>query len=889
MKLFGFLRKPDWQHKDASVRLRAAQHGDDAGLLAQLPAMAQADPEPRVRAAALRRMDDPNLLARRMRGELDASVAAVARERLVQVLCDAAVDFDARRAAMLDLPDPEVLARVAERGPEAALRRAALEHVSRTGLLVERCLRDPDPAIRAWLLSRIDEPDVLQRIAQSARRQDKTLARAARERQQALLLAAGDRVALGEAASSLADRAGRLARELPEDREARLAALRGEWQSIAGRVDDAQQRRTEGALDMAEVAITASRAAAVVPAAAPASEDTGAAAGDDPIADGRGRPSGDGSGDASAIAAEVDADAHADADADADASANLQPAAVGDGAVSQTDAAAAAAASAATERKAERTRQATEALRALAAALEADHIGEARAARQQLDPAALGPAGRRELAALEQRLAKLEEWQRWAGNSVRRRLCDEVQALQGSGLHPDALATRVKDLQAEWARLDASEGQAAPPADSGIARRFRGLCHAALKPARGYFEKRRDLREAQSAGIDALLSEVAPALEAGQPPAWMALRRRIAAALRELDGVPPPQRGGHGRSLRSALEQIDARLASAREEAALDKRRLIARLRRDLGSADADAAAALGRQAQEDWKRLPRAGRAEEEALWQELRGVVDPVFAGMAERDSARRRQAAEADAAARAVLDELEALASADAARLAHAQAHLDTLAGRWRALTPADPAEDAPAPRNTRGAPRDRRPARAPRPARHPLESAYEAAVGRVQQAQRALLQERQREERQAIAAAARLHDALLGGKEAGERERLQQQIQALPVGADVHAALQQAQEASGQGAMPDEASAAAQALAVRAELIAGTESPASDAALRRQEQMQRLAARLEGRTAEDAGTQLRALALQLLSTPLAGDARARLVERVVAAWEQQARGS
>ena len=47
----------------------------------------------------------------------------------------------------------------------------------------------------------------------------------------------------------------------------------------------------------------------------------------------------------------------------------------------------------------------------------------------------------------------LERWQRWSGNKVRGRLCDEAEALHGSGLHPDALATRVKELQAEWARI----------------------------------------------------------------------------------------------------------------------------------------------------------------------------------------------------------------------------------------------------------------------------------------------------------------------------------------------------------------------------------------------------------------------------------------------------
>src|SRR5690606_41335623 len=103
----------------------------------------------------------------------------------------------------------------------------------------------------------------------------------------------------------------------------------------------------------------------------------------------------------------------------------------------------------------------------------------------------LEPAERRRLSALDEQFGKLEQWQRWSGNEVRRRLCDEVEALHGSGLHPDALATRVKELQAEWSRLDALEGDAAPASESGPARRFRALCHRGLRPARGSSEERR--------------------------------------------------------------------------------------------------------------------------------------------------------------------------------------------------------------------------------------------------------------------------------------------------------------------------------------------------------------------------------------------------------------
>ena len=149
MKLFGFLRKPGWEHKDAAVRLRTVTEGTEPGLDAVLPELAQRDPDAEVRRAALRRVDDPVLLARRMRGDADPQVAAVARERLVARLCAAALPHEQAVAVLLDMPDAELLAAVASGAATPALRRVALEQIHRPGFLFERCLNDP-----AWLLRR---------------------------------------------------------------------------------------------------------------------------------------------------------------------------------------------------------------------------------------------------------------------------------------------------------------------------------------------------------------------------------------------------------------------------------------------------------------------------------------------------------------------------------------------------------------------------------------------------------------------------------------------------------------------------------------------------------------------------------------------------------------
>lgn len=899
MKLFGLLQKPDWDHKDAARRLRAVQSSQDPVLLGKLAELAQADPDPRVRAAALRRVDDPVLLERRLRGENDAEVAAVARKRLIERLCSPAVPADAASAVLLQVHDPEVLQQIAEESPLPALRRIALERCARPGLWVQRCIHDPDPALRLWLLERIDAPEALQRIADASRKRDKRLTRAARDKLEAQQLAADDGPALQRRVLALCEQVARLGRELPGDREPRMAAHRQEWIDVRERVDADLQRRADGTFDMAEAALAAARGEPIVRVTAepaPTSEPVEAI----PLAEPEPQPDPVidrlldelPSVDAEDFQARIEAIHRAAEAFSPPANMHVREQ------LARLDAALAARQKAHREAASQARRKHFESqLDALDAALHSGSPAAARAARDALEPG-LSRDLQRRLADADERLAKLERWQRWSGSKVRSRLCDEAEALHGSGLHPDAVANRIKELQAEWARLDALEGSAAPGPEHGLTKRFRALCHRAIAPARPYFEKRRELRSERSGQIAALLAE-AETLPNGLE-ALQALRKRLRDALPELDGVDPGKRGQQGRLLRERLAAVDHALGELREQAALGKRRLIAHLRRDLGAVDPVGAVDLAKRAQADWKRMPRSERTIEDELWTELRGLIDPLFERVKAQEVESRARSAEAEAAAQAILSELEELATAGSERLLHASAHLDSLQSRWRALTPREEPPRSDSGRGERGgrdgAARRGPPARAasrdrPRPGprvTHPLESRFEAAAGRVREARRGALLDRDREELERICEAGALLDRI-AASESTQREALHAQFDALSLPADARDALAGRSAALAEGG--SEASTEsdlAEVLAVRAELEAGIDSPASAAGLRRQEQMKRLAAKLSGQAGSDPRRLLRGLQIELQALPgLPTDQRSALQARILVAWEQVAR--
>jgi hypothetical protein len=931
--MFNLRNKPAWESRDAAERARAIAAADLGALGEKLADFARNDDSADVRAAAVRRLADLPLLGDRARLDADAGVRSLAATRLRALLCDPALPAADRERVVRVEDDPEVLAHVAAHAPEAALRLLAIERHARPGLLAERCQRDPDLEVRLALLARIDHLPTLERLAEAVRKSDKRLSHAARERVFALRLAAGDPQTRRERALAIADALDLLRRERPDELEARRAALLAEWGALAPHLPDDLVRRVQGYVDALAAALAprpvpppaAPMPADAAPAPEPAPEPVVVLDPDPELlaladeAEGHARDLDAAGVDElrrrlalawdrrrSHLAIEIDARQRFDA-----AIAGARERLAQEAAARETEGAARRATREAAEARAR------DVLATLAAALDAERAQDARDAHAALlalrEARALPADASRRLAALQERYDRLARWQHWSNNKVRGRLCEEIEALAASGAHPDAVATRVREAQAEWQRLDASERMdAEAAAKAGISRRFRAVCHRALAPARAYFEKRGELRERRRADLDALLARAEGELPA-EPGAVATLRRELAEAMRRLDEVDPRQRTGLGKRLRNGLERIDAQRDARNAALEADKRKAIAQLRRQLAQASAADALALARDAQARLAAMPRAGREAEDALRAELAALVDPLFAGERAQREGEQAAAREKDAALAGILRELEALSAGDAEALRHADARIAALQSRWRELTAApagapqaerggagrDPRRGAERgvdrgrrdERGPRDAGRDRRPPRDDR--RRDEERRFDAAVDRVRGAQRALLA-RQRSDATrrllAVAAACATIEAdwLAGGAQpdllaldvATEGlalpPALRQRIDRLRrwvSGGDAAAARTAAGQALADGAE----------LAVRAEAARGVESPPEAREQRRAWQMQRLAERMRGGAAPDAVAESKAILEAWLALgPLPAEAHAGFAARIEPLW-------
>ena len=699
MRLARWLFPPPWAHRDAAIRLRTVRTASAAVLGAQLPRLAREDPDPEVRRAALERLPDLGLMQERAHDDPDPAL----RERAWGLYLDllngrhgAAPPLAARLRLLTAIDDATALERVARDGVEPDLRSAALARCTRAAFLAERALQDPDAALRLAALARIEDPDQLQRLAERARRQDRRVQRAALERLQALRLQAGDPALHARRALEaclMLERAAVMATPVP----AVLDGAAKAWESI----DDAARsplreryRRARGVLTATLPEVRAERECLrALERRLDAMGATTTATEIDALlqdshaflaAPGQLEP------EREALAARLTTlTCRVAADAVTQVAREPEPAHPRGSVPSPSPAVQALAAQARFEsQRAAGVARAPAAMpvavtaaasiaadgEALAVALEAalaagdsqriamsrsivmQHVQEGRLPRL--------PARLRRAMAEADRHA---HWRQWAQRQQREALYREAAGLIGSGLHPDALATRTAELRARWRALDATESAPAAGVDAmhqQFARRFHRLCARALRPARGYFEQRDALRQLRSLEIEQLLAPITPqAVASLDADGIRAQRRQLTAALRGLAELDPAARPALAKRLKSALDAVDAQRTVLEERAAQSWATLRAEVETAAALEDAAAATSRVRALLARRRHLPRAARGNVDAARIESAAAL--AFARAEAVSAEQALAAARRQTEAECLLAMLTSLDPTDAAR--------------------------------------------------------------------------------------------------------------------------------------------------------------------------------------------------------------------------------
>jgi hypothetical protein len=501
-----------------------------------------------------------------------------------------------------------------------------------------------------------------------------------------------------------------------------------------------------------------------------------------------------------------------------------------------------------------------------------DHGGSARAARLRetiagkLPHAPALPAWfERQLQKIDARLEELKDWKTFRVAPKRAELLERMQSLVGADVSPEQLAQNIRKLREEWRSLHRGAGDEPTPEWQ----RFEEVAERAYAPCREHFARQSEQRRQNQVHREALLERLAAfvAQQSGEQPDFQAIRQVAFEARQEwrkyapVDAavVKPLQERFYAllQELRTPLEAEYARNVETR-------RGLIERAAALASLEDTREAIEESKRLQRAWKDVGIVPRKLDNALWEEFRRHCDAVFQRGAQESAAHAAALDVNVARATALCEELEAMAG-DAGNDVGASAQ------RRRELQSEFQAIDLP-----RSAARELR-QRFSRASEH---------LDEAQRLQRAAAARRGWNE--AFAAASRIRELALAMAEGHGPEELAtlRENAAAAVAAiaqpprDARERLQQRLEQASSGAETVDRTAneaTLRLLCIRAELLAGVESPPEDRELRREYQMQRLVESM-GQGRRPASADLDELALDWLSVgPVDPTAHERLVAR------------
>lgn len=252
----------------------------------------------------------------------------------------------------------------------------------------------------------------------------------------------------------------------------------------------------------------------------------------------------------------------------------------------------------------------------------------------------------RQFQSAKKTLRELRDWQGWATTPLREQLCTEMeelaieaeQHLNDPQYDFNAASRKVRDARTRWHKLGAGEAEGT----GALWERFNTLCNRAYAPCQWYFDQlaaaRRanaQAREALCAKLEGYFAEYVEGKSASELD-YRAIEATMRETQRQWSQAGPVTRQEHtvlSERFRAAAERLRAVVQVERERNHVLKERLIKRAEQLLAdleapkpSQDVQAATAQVRTLRDAWKAIaPASGERE---LWLRFRAACDQIFA---------------------------------------------------------------------------------------------------------------------------------------------------------------------------------------------------------------------------------------------------------------------
>lgn len=229
----------------------------------------------------------------------------------------------------------------------------------------------------------------------------------------------------------------------------------------------------------------------------------------------------------------------------------------------------------------------------------------------------------------EAQLAKLGDWHEFAVTPKKEALITQMQALATSGINPENLATKIHELQDSWKEVSKGVQQQ----DDDLWQQFQQASAVAYAPCKEFFEVQAAEREKNLSKRRELVSHLQQYLHGYDfaNAIWKDVEQTLKTARAEWQTYwPVPRKAGNDlqKEFENLMEQLFGKITSEYESNKNAKQALIEQAETLVNTTDARAATETIKKLQAQWKSIGKSWHKEDQQLWQEFRKHCDAVFA---------------------------------------------------------------------------------------------------------------------------------------------------------------------------------------------------------------------------------------------------------------------
>lgn len=422
----------------------------------------------------------------------------------------------------------------------------------------------------------------------------------------------------------------------------------------------------------------------------------------------------------------------------------------------------------------------------------------------------------------ETQLAKLGDWHEFAVTPKKEALIEQMRALSTAGINPELLATKIHELQDTWKEV--SKG--AQQQDDELWQQFQQASAVAYAPCKEFFEAQAAVRETNLNKRRELVQQLQNYLNGYDfaNAIWKDVEQTLKTARAEWQNYwPVPRKAGNElqKEFESLMEQLFGKITEEYESNKNAKQELIEQADALGKLADSRSAAEQIKQLQAQWKSIGKSWPREDHHLWQEFRKRCDLVFSNRNQVFEAAREQRQAVVTQAESTIEQLTQIAEQTLEQINNAKEQIESLKDQFSNLE-------------------------LPKEASKALQQKFTQAVQAIsnkRESARHQAEEQSWDDLFTVLDAIRLYElALLGGGN-GEEEKAKAeakiaQVKRWPSGTQNAVQHRLASATSAGAQLPDENAQSLRTLTIRAEILAGLESPDSEKALRLEYQVQQL---------------------------------------------------